>query len=266
MNNLTKRILESPWTYKQPITILPKVNIISISDLFFWILNDEFEVFFELLSPDYLTGSSEKSQVEIVFFNKAGHIFSKESIELIGRYRQRLNITKILKHNSHSSISGNYGTFAIFHLNAPKIFIEKNSFVAERGYVSYQYRMSPIASYVHGNFDAIGKSDSKYIQLGGESFFKRRYNPQYIFVPENKYQLVLVNPCKKSKVISINFISIAFQKKIKEISFNINPNGSVMYDLENVGEPFRISIKSKIVMARPIIFYFSEGIMDVFHG
>jgi hypothetical protein len=265
MNNFFKRILESPWTYKQPLTILPKDRLTSISDLFFWVRNDEFEVFFELLNLDYLTGSIGQSQVEIVFFNKTGYIFFKEQLDLSCGYRQHLNITKILEQNSLSSISGDYGTFAIFHLNTPKIVTDMNSFVAERGYVSYRYKKSPIASYVHGNYDAIGKSGSEYIPLGGESFIKRRYDLQYLFLPEKKYRLVLVNPCKKSKKISINLISIANQK-IKKISLKINPKASVIHDLENFSEPSRISIHSKIVMARPIIFCVSADNIDVFHG
>ena len=141
-----------------------------------------------------------------------------------------------------------------------------NSFVAERGYVSYRYKKSPIASYVHGNYDAIGKFGSGYIPLGGESFLKRSYDLQYHFATKEKYQIFLTNPCKKIKNISVKIISLIDRKKIRELIFEINSKSALFFDLDDAVEPFRISIESRMVMARPIIFRFEENSMDVFHG
>ena len=153
VNSFIKKLIKSPWTFRQPLTFTPKENGTAVSDLFVWIHNEEFEVFFELLNLNYLSGSEEQSQVEIVFFDKSGDVLFVKCIALLNGYRQRLNITEILQQNCNSFISGYYGTFAIFHLHSPKIVSAMNSFVAERGYVSYRYKKSPIASYVHGNYD-----------------------------------------------------------------------------------------------------------------
>lgn len=266
MNNLIKSLKILPWTFRQPLTVQPKQSGTPISDLFFWIRNDEFEVFFELLNLDYLFGVMEKTQVEIVFFNKDGEVFFEKNIELLSGYRQRLNITELLDHGCGSSISGDYGTFAIFHLSTPQIVREMNAFIAERGYISYRYKKSPITMYVHGNYDAIGKVESGYIPLGGASFLKRIYNLQYQFSPENKYRIVLINPCEKVKKLSIKTTSLIDGRKIRENVFKINPRGTLYLDLEQFSEPFRISIEGRVVMARPIIFSFKEREMDVFHG
>ena len=266
MKQLITRIIKSLWTFKQPITNQPKNNIASISDLFVWFRNNEFEVFFELLNIDYLSGNDDPSEVEIVFFDKAGNIFFTQRIELLNGYRQCLNITELLDRSCNIFISGDHGTFAIFHLNTPYIIREMNSFIAERGYISYRYKQSPISSYVHGNFDAIGKIGGEYMALGGDSLFKRNYNLQYQFVPGKKYKIVLTNPCKKTKKISIKKISLISGKKIRGIEFEINSRAIFFYDMEDEKEPFRISIESRMVMARPIIFSFKEENMDVFHG
>ena len=266
INQFFKRLLELPWTYSQPVTHRPKEREAVISDLFFWIQDEEFEVFFELLDLVNLFGDIQQSGVEIVFFDKAGGELFVKRIDAINGYRQRLNITEILKDNLNFFTQGDYGTFAIFHLSSPDIVREMNSFVAERGYVSYRYKKSPISSYVHGNFDAIGKVGKDYIPLGGDSFFTRIYNLQYQFLTKKKYRIFLTNPCKKMKKISIKIISLIDGKKLRVIEFKVNSSATVFCDLDSEVEPFKISIESRMIIARPVIFAFDSNHLDVFHG
>ena len=62
---------------------------------------------------------------------------------------------------------------------APKIVTKLKSFIAERGYISYNYKKSALSSYVHGNLDAIEKSNNTLSPLGGVSFLHREYCLQH---------------------------------------------------------------------------------------
>ncbi len=264
MKNFIRKLILLPWSFRQPLTIIPKNNRTMISDLFVWRRDSNWKTSFELLNIAYLFGRFKVSQVDIVFFDTKGNVFFEKTVDLLNGCRQILDISEVLENDCKKKVVEEFGTFSVFHRNIPNIIRELNSFVAERGYVSYYYKDSPLASYVHGNLDSIGKVDTSYISLGGSGLLKRNYNLQYQLDAGCSYDIVITNPCQKSKKITIRIISFNNERVIKSFSTTINSRAAIVHNLKDIPEPCRISIESRMVMARPIIF--KENNMDVFHG
>ena len=266
MKNFIKRVRRAPWTFKQPLTAVPEDKKTKISDLFVWRNSDDWKSSFELLNIAYLFGECGIFQVDIVFFDAEGSVFFEKTIELFNGDRQTLNISKILEDNFKAGVVGEFGTFAVFHRNTPDTVVKFNSFVAERGYVSYCYRGSLLSSYVHGNLDSIGKIDQNYVLLGGTSLLKRDYNLQYQLFPGCEYDIALTNPRSKPQKVTIKTFSFNDGRIIEVFYSKINSRAAIMYALKGISQPCRISIESRMIMARPIIFINKGDNMDVFHG
>mgnify|MGYP006181930213 CR=1 FL=1 len=111
-----------------------------------------------------------------------------------------LNISKIIDQVGDTS---KIGTFAVFHSKVPNNIIQSDSWITERGYVGYRYKNAPLSSYVHGNYDAIAKTINAFELLGGESFLNRVYQLQFLFLPKNIYEIILVNTCSKVALVPV---------------------------------------------------------------
>ena len=266
MKNFIKRVGRASWTFKQSLTAVPKDKQTKISDLFVWRHNDVWKTSFELLNTAYLFGEYGVFQVDIVFFDTRGCVFFEKTIDLSNGDRQTLNISEILENNFKSGVIGGFGTFSVFHNNTPEIAIKLNSFVAERGYVSYRYKDSLLASYVHGNLDAIGKNDQGYVSLGSVSLLKRDYNLQYQLISDCEYDIVLTNPCSKPQKVTIRIFSFNHGRLIEVHHAKINSKAVIVHTLKKISESCRVSIESRMIMARPVVFIKKGGNMDVFHG
>ena len=150
----------------------------------------------------------------------------------------------------------------ILHKKIPNSVLKLQSFIAERGYVSYQYKNAPLRSYVHGNLDAI---DDSLAPLSGSSFLNRQYNLQYLLEMGKAYEIALVNASSKNK--KVEFKVIDFNASIwMEKFINLKPKQVFILPIKDIPNPSHLIIKSKIIMARPVIFSFNNDKMDVFHG
>ena len=207
-----------------------------------------------------LFGDKDRHQVEIIFFNNKGEKFHQESIELSGLCRQVLDISKLL--SALKQLPSDYGTFCIFHKKVPHSVLKFQSFITERGYISYQYKNAPLRSYVHGNLDAI---DDKLTPLGGSSLFNRQYNLQYLLTPDKKYELALINASSINKKIKFKIVEFNNSVQIKE-SITLVPKQVFVFPIKDLSNPIRLIVESKMIMARPVVFCFSNNNMDVFHG
>ena len=159
-------------------------------------------------------------------------------------------------------LPSDYGTFCVFHKKIPNSILKLQSFIAERGYVSYRYKNAPLRSYVHGNLDAI---DDSLTLLSGSSFLNRQYNLQYLLEMGKTYEIALVNASTKNKKVEfkvIDFIDSIWMEKC----ITIKPKQVFILPIENIPNPNYLIIKSKIIMARPVVFSFDKDKMDVFHG
>jgi hypothetical protein len=260
ISNLLRKVKKAPWVLAQPLTKKPNNPQSVISDLFVWRCNQDWNTYFELLDLASLFGDEGQHQVDIIFFDNNGENFYQKSIELSGLYRQVLDISKVL--SMIKQLPSDYGTFCVFHKKIPNKILKLESFIAERGYVSYQYQNAPLRSYMHGNLDAI---DDSLELLSGSSFLNRQYNLQYLLEVGKAYEIALVNASSKNKKVELKVID--FNDSIwMEKSIILKPKQLFILPVKDIPNPCQLIIKSKIIMARPIIFCFDNNKMDVFHG
>jgi hypothetical protein len=260
MNNFLKRVKKAPWVLGQTLTHKPKNPQSAISDLFIWRYNQNWNTYFELLDLASLFGEKDQHQVDIVFFDDNGRQFHQKPIELSGLYRQVLDISKLL--SALSELPSDYGTFCVFHKKVPNSVLGLQSFIAERGYVSYQYKNAPLRSYVHGNLDAI---DDSLVPLSGSSFLNRQYNLQYLLDMKKTYEIALINASSKNKKIKFKIVGADNNAQIKE-SVILKSKQVFVFPIKDLSSPSRLIIESKMIMARPVVFCFDNNNIDVFHG
>jgi len=263
MKDILKKILKIYWLIKQPLTKKPSDSLAMVSDLFVWRRDEDWSTFFELVDLPALFGDDDEHFVNIIFFNQSGTKIYNHKVELFNLQKQMLNISKIIDQVGDTS---KIGTFAVFHSKVPNNIIQSDSWITERGYVGYRYKNAPLSSYVHGNYDAIAKTINAFELLGGESFLNRVYQLQFLFLPKNNYEIILVNICSKVKKITIQVLSIKNGDIIDTQLSIVQPRVPFIVPIKNILEPCRVVIKSRIVMARPIIFSLHNNKGDVFHG
>lgn len=245
----------------------PQSKTSVISDLFIWRSNISWQTYFELLDVYGLIScdldNSFNRKTNIVFFDKNGELLFKKVLEGNVFARNTLDIQGLLaESNIPITKLGEYGTFAIFHfIDKP---IETASLLTDRGYCGYEFNNSQFRGYVHGNFDAVAKTDQELEFLMGYGKFRRPYNLQHILTGPSAYDIALVNPTNISQKIKI----VIEKNGIKSFVYNILPSGGL--SITNVplleSESARIKIISRMYMARPSVFRYTNDSMDVFHG
>lgn len=252
------------WTFCQPLTLTPVGAASPISDLFVWRSSDLWTTSFELMDiASLFEDGHDERWVTLVFFDQNGSCLGEKRVDLQPGCRQTVDISTLVG-CSH----GELGTFAVFHSSTPFAITKLGSFLAERGYVSYRYQLSPLGSYVHGNFDAISRGpDNQLLLLGGVSILKREYRLQYQFLPQEMYELALVNITSILQTLSYSLISASSGEVVVCKSIAIKPGAVALIPLKlDVVEAVRLVIKSNLVMARPLVFRIQNLKMDVFHG
>jgi len=251
------------WSWKQPLTVLPVCPDATVSDLFVWRSSEQWQTAFELIDlPSLFEDSVVLRQVLIIFFNRNGSYILEKKITLQPNCRNTLDISNLI-----GRLHGEAGTFAVFHTTAPLKIAELGAFIAERGYVSYRYRDSPLSTYVHGNFDAIAKYANGKMQLiGGISLLYREYNLQFCFSINDVNELVAVNPSPAPQKFIIKTMlydnnTISLQK------ISLPPGGIQIIPIQVLAaDSVRVVIKSRLVMARPLVFNINNSKVNVFHG
>jgi len=247
----------------QPITKKPYSSSSKISDLFFWRVDENWRTYFDLLNIVSIMGGSSK-KAEIIFFDQNGFLLFREEINLNGLSKKTLDIAYLLgKNNIGSSIS--FGTFAIFHLSTPEIIFNSNSYLSDRGYVSYKYRSSNLRKYVHGNYDAVAKGENSLKMLTGSSFFKRKYNLQYSLERNSNYEIVIINSTSRNQKMTLD-LSNGIDSKPIFSTFELPIRALKISKLSNLDKNSHLPIKSNMTMSRPIVFSYRKNDFDVFHG
>ena len=262
LKNIDSRIFElisSKYTFTVKV---PNSKNHVISDLFPLRIENGWNSFFELLNiPRLIDPSSEfvKNNVKLLFFSSNGEAINEYEINIQNELKTTINLKELC---SSKNIFSD-GTFAVFHDKVFNNNLLDGSFLAERGYVGYENKkLGPIKGYVHGNYDAIS-SDKNLMLLGVTSFFKKKYNIQYVFDDNFDYELFWVNTS------SIDIVLKVIEKPGNEISYiRLSPGGIKSYICRyNKGKKLRnIIVESKLNMARPIIFKYMKNSFDVFHG
>ena len=177
--------------------------------------------------------------------------------------KNTINITAIAK----SLDIFHDGLFAIFHHGVPDWYENHNSFLAERGYVGYSnISKGNIKSFVHGNMDSIALDENKKQFLLGEiSYLNKEYHLQHQMDPDKLYELFFVNNSRKIQHVAVH------EKKVNsciETKLVIQPGGFEKFikPIIKSNNNSKIIVKSKLPLARPIVFKQMESSFDVFHG
>jgi len=258
-------LIDAFWRAIQPLTLKPKPPLHSVSDLFIWRNSSKWETFFELIDIGSLFSEKKiaNSFIIMIFFDKNGKFLFDKNLEITPCSRTICNISLLLANKY-----GEEGTFAIIHPDPPDIITNLGSQLAERGYVSYCYENSPLRSYVHGNLDAIALGLGRAIQmLGGGSFFTREYHLQYELNGDCQYEIAFINACNSTKKVEFLILSKDNKNYISKITYVLSPRELCLVPISVMNfDSYRLIIKSKIVMARPVIFKIQKLKMNVFHG
>lgn len=177
VNKIAKKIL--PTFVKK--FILDRISFTRRPDEIKAVISDQFpfrigswKTYFELLNLPRLfdpADSDKPYSVRLVFFDQDGKIIhTHESLKHdVGR--TTLDLSSIFPEIP------SVGTFSCFHNFYPDWLQDEKSYLAERGYVSFQNtKLSKTKGYVHGNFDAIAEDSKKSLKsLGTSSFRNREY-------------------------------------------------------------------------------------------
>ena len=238
-----------------------------ISDLFLYKIENGWNTFFELLNYSRILDQKKidnfNYDITIKFFSPSGVFLKDFKTKSSTFFRLTLDIKKITK---DLEIFKN-GTFSIFHHYKSNKTIHSKGFLTERGYIGYfNKNISPIKSYIHGNFDAISlNSKNKVKLLGTYSFFTKRFNLQYELDRRYNYDIVLVNTTPNKQKIQFE---IHQNNSVDFIKKTIPSKGFYEFSKLNnkIDSNSRLIIKSELYLARPILFKYMDKSFDVFHG
>ena len=264
--NIPPRYIELITNKGIALTKIPKGEAV-ISDLFVLRMEDGWETFFEYLQFQSLLNTDENElakYIHIVFYNQKGHSVGDREVKVKKALKTTLNVNQIAKELGIEKD----GLFAVFHPYKESWLKSHNTFLAERGYLGYVNKsLGPIKGFVHGNLDAIAKfpSKEKYQLLGNYSFSEKEYSLQHKLIWGNTYKLNWVNPTDKNQKFSIETCG---DKSQKIENYNIPPRGTLKYvkTVHKKEKEARIIIKSKLYLARPVVFKIMSASFDVFHG
>lgn len=262
MNQYLERLRRASWSYKQPLTQLPKISGAPVSDLFIWRNTKQWETFFELTNmPALFDDSGLSSLVTFKFFDATGREFLERKFHVPSFQRTTLALSEFIE-NAH----GNYGTFCVFHARTPDSLVSLGSHLAERGYLSYRYCGAPLRAYVHGNLDAIAQlPNGSFQMLGGASLRKREYRLQHSITGFSTYEIGLVNATVKNQRVVCNTLA-ANDTIISMDEFSLASGESHLLSIDPQNIERRLVISSHMAMARPLVFRTQNKTMDVFHG
>lgn len=263
MKLIFERLRRATWTYRQPLTRVPAHAGAPVSDLFVWRNSSEWETFFDLTNLPALfePQGSQDCAVTLMFFDAAGRAFQEKSIEIPANRRNTLSLSGIIGQEH-----GTVGTFAVFHAHTPQNLLLLGSHISERGYVSYRYRSAHLRAYVHGNLDAIARLPDRKLQLlGGSSMRRREYALQHALAAPNCYELGIVNPTARTQSVDCRTLS-ATGKLLYSQTGELAPGGCTLFSVVPDVAQQRIVVRSRLAMARPLVFRVQKQTMDVFHG
>lgn len=256
-----ERIKQGFWRLKQPLTRVPAQPGTVISDLFIWRNSPEWQTFFELTDLVGLFDGTAEREATFCFFDQSGKLFGRHPVTLHSNRRITLPLADFVAGH------GEIGSFAVFHSDTPSEVSLLGSFLAERGYLSYCYRKSPLRSYVHGNLDAVALIPGGELELlGGSSISQREYRLQHALQPTGRYELAIVNPTSRRRRLTCQLLSVLSGKPVHAEEVSLAPCGSHVFSLPPVAEETRAVISSRLIMARPVVFRLQERFADVLHG
>ena len=223
-----------------------KYRSISISDAFPWRTDHGYKTTFKYADILGLFYKIEDSYVELVFYSNDNNFIKKIIINQLN-YSNELLIDK----DFLNGIEG-YGVFYILHRSDSSY--TDDLVISNRCYVGFSIKDS-LNSFVHGNgYVKYQSLDGKYDGSGMvlSSFLKNLYRIQNSFLEFTKSELFFVNPTSKK----INF-------SIGSSQYSLEKGCSILIDVSGKED---ISILSRCLFLRPIIFNYKDDFFDVYHA
>ena len=246
------------------LTRVPSVKESVISDLFVWRRSDEWKTFFELLDINNLINAdyqeAENNFATFVFYDRNGSEIGITKVP-VKQGRQTIDTSSLVPHGFDG-----WGTYACFHQNISQTVSESGSFIAERGYSGYEWKDMGARGYVHGNLDAIANSDKGVEMLGTSWKENLIYQLQHVLTGPAIYEFALVNPTRIKQKVHFITSDPSLKTEICDV-VQLPSRASFIKRIEiKEGEKRQLAIKSKLYMARPVVFRLQAHSMDVFHG
>jgi hypothetical protein len=229
-----------------PIIIDKKFRLGTISDAFLWRTDNGYKTTFKYADILSIFYKIEGSYVELAFYSKDNNFIKKIIINKLD-YSNELLIDK----DFLNGIEG-YGVFYAFYRSYNHS--SDDLVISNRGYVGFSFE-GKLSSFVHSNLYV------KYQSLDGSnegsdmvqsSLLTNIYRIQNSFVNFTKSELFFVNPTSKK----INF-------SIGGNTYSLENNCSILIDIRSQED---ISIISRCMFLRPIIFNYKDDFYDVYHA
>jgi len=228
------------------IMIDKSIRFQSVSDAFLWRTDNGFKTTFNYADILGLFYKVEDSHVELNFYSKNNDFIKKIIINQLN-YSNKLLIDKDLLDGIED-----YGVFYIFHRYDS--YSGDDLVIANRCYVGFSLKDN-LSSFVHGNqFVRYQSLDGKYdgSDMVKSSFFNNRYRIQNSFLDFTKSELFFVNPTSNKIDFSIG-----------NIRHRLGKNCSIIID---IGSKENITISSRCMFLRPVIFNYKDDFFDVYHA
>ena len=264
--NVPARYVELLFPAKVGITKVPSKGA-TISDLFILRMEDNWQTFFELLNITQIMNPTQEeiseARVSFLFYSTTGEFLGCKEIDLPNQMKKTIDVNQIAKTLGITKD----GLFSVFHENPPRWFESYNSFLAERGYTGYlNTDKGNIKSFVHGNLDSISvKSNKKTKLLGEVSLRQKEYRLQHTLDDNKEYELFFVNPSLKKQAIDL-LERWGHEERRTQLILPSGGMGKYVKPIRELQSSSRLIIKSKLPLARPVVFKHMETSFDVFHG
>ena len=253
----------------QPLTHASSKRYSPLSDLFIWRNDGSWKTHFTLLNYDKVLGEGSDnyltSRALFIYFSPSGQEIKRVFHNVPAQMSSLISVSADL-----AECPETFGTFCVIHSRNPNIFSEIGCRLTERGYAGYTFKDSEILSYIHGNLDAVSmRPDGKIKMLGGTSILQRSFNLQYLFQGCRSSSIFLTNPSRIPLEMAINFKDPKNQERAKStIRCYVEPRGCFMapISINHPDSSLIIEIRSRLCMARPIVFWHCDYNFNVFHG
>jgi hypothetical protein len=262
MKALIQRLSRARWTWRQPLTRVPNQAGRPVSDLFCWRKSPDWQTFFDLTDMPglYEANGPGFSEATLVLFDANGCELKRDTLQAPRYRRSVVNVSSLVPDEE------GVGTFCVIHERTPDVISSFGSHLTERGYVSYLYAEAPLRSYVHGNLDAVTHDGATIEMLGGTGLQRREYRLQHRLKAGVRYELAIVNPARCTQTVEITLSAAADGEKLENIKIKLSSGATYLFDVGPDGQDKWMGFRSLLVMARPLIFRFENGKMDVLHG
>lgn len=250
----------------QPLAHYPSQGGMPVSDLFVWRKGKDWETHFELTDMVGMYDEGSQSEcarhVEVVLFDSQGSEIRRQSIASPLHRRNVLDISALVPDNA-----GELGTFCVLHGGTPESMVALGSSLSERGYISFRYKQAPLRGYVHGNLNAASRlEDGRIERLAGSGLLEREFRLQHELQPGFEYEIGVVNPSRKAQNIRCDVLSVMDGRVVKTFSVRLPSGGCHAFPVKPDAASLRVVIRSRLVMARPLVFSFKDEKLAVLHG